>query len=260
MKYTKTLKPISSYPLVAMGNTVGKDQVGYRVLGVQPDSPAEKVGLVSFFDFIVAANGVPFTEHDDTFVTLIKESEDKPLPLTIYNCKCHSTREVTLVPSNKWPGDGMLGVKIRFDTYMNAEECLCRVLDVSTNSPAELAGLKSGTDFLLGTATSVFSNTGVLADELERNIDNPVEFYVYDSATDTVRVVVVMPSDDWGGEGLLGADAAHGYLHRLPSHCMTTIGSSKHGGSDGTDVGDPGTGGNGSKGESGEAVAHGGGQ
>lgn len=30
---------------------------GYRVLGVQPNSPASKVGLVSFFDFIVASRG-----------------------------------------------------------------------------------------------------------------------------------------------------------------------------------------------------------
>jgi hypothetical protein len=45
-----------------MGNAAGKTQIGYRVLGVQPDSPAAKIGLVSFFDFIVAANGVPFTD------------------------------------------------------------------------------------------------------------------------------------------------------------------------------------------------------
>lgn len=43
-----------------MGNSQGVEQMsscGYRVLGVQPNSPASKVGLVSFFDFIVAADG-----------------------------------------------------------------------------------------------------------------------------------------------------------------------------------------------------------
>lgn len=43
-----------------MGNAQGGDKegkCGYRVLGVQPNSPASKVGLVSFFDFIVAADG-----------------------------------------------------------------------------------------------------------------------------------------------------------------------------------------------------------
>ena len=211
-----------------MGNAGSQDdQVGYRVLGVQPDSPAAKVGLVSFFDFIVSANGVPFTAMDDTFVTVIKESEDKPLPLTVYNCKCHKTREVTLIPSRSWPGEGMLGVKIRFDSYTNAEENLCRVLSVAPNSPAELAGLKPQTDFLLGTTTVVFNDTSALAAELEANIDVPVEFYVYDSAADEVRIAIVMPSADWGGVGLLGADAAHGYLHRLPSSCSTTTGESR---------------------------------
>ena len=34
------------------------DATGYRVLGVQPGSPASAVGLVSFFDFVVACDGV----------------------------------------------------------------------------------------------------------------------------------------------------------------------------------------------------------
>ena len=64
-------------------------------------------------------------------------------------------RKVVLVPSRSWPGEGMLGVTIRFDTYLDAEEHLCRVLDVEVNSPAELAGLIPGKDYLLGTAEKV---------------------------------------------------------------------------------------------------------
>jgi hypothetical protein len=50
-------------------------QVGYRVLGVQPNSPASTVGLVSFFDFVVAANNVPLSVLDSTFVDMIRASE-----------------------------------------------------------------------------------------------------------------------------------------------------------------------------------------
>jgi hypothetical protein len=64
--------------------------------------------LVSFFDFIVAANGTPFSQQDDTFLVQIKESEEKPLPLTVYNCKNHTTRELVLVPSSKWAGQGKI--------------------------------------------------------------------------------------------------------------------------------------------------------
>ena len=35
----------------------GIETLGYRVLGVQPNSPASSAGLVSFFDFLVGANG-----------------------------------------------------------------------------------------------------------------------------------------------------------------------------------------------------------
>jgi C-terminal processing protease CtpA/Prc len=60
-----------------MGNSSGStvehsDKVGYRVLGVQPESPAAKGGLVSFFDFIVSANGVPLRSLDTTFIEIIK--------------------------------------------------------------------------------------------------------------------------------------------------------------------------------------------
>lgn len=58
-----------------MGNNssnVESEHLGYRVLGVQPQSPAAKGGLVSFFDFIVAANGVPLKVLDTTFIELIK--------------------------------------------------------------------------------------------------------------------------------------------------------------------------------------------
>lgn len=58
-----------------MGNSKSQleaEHLGYRVLGVQPNSPAAKGGLVSFFDFIVAANGIPLKSLDTTFIDLIK--------------------------------------------------------------------------------------------------------------------------------------------------------------------------------------------
>lgn len=60
-----------------MGNSQGTSEVetvGFRILGVQPNSPAEKVGLVSFFDFIVAVNGVPLRNLEVSFIEIIKVS------------------------------------------------------------------------------------------------------------------------------------------------------------------------------------------
>ena len=89
------------------------------------------IGMVSFFDFIVAANGNALKDVDGSFIELIKEYEDKPLPLTLYNIKNHSTRDITLTPSRNWPGEGMLGVTIRFDSFYKAEVhslLLCYIL------------------------------------------------------------------------------------------------------------------------------------
>ena len=98
-----------------MGNSSSQseiDSVGYRVLGVQPNSPASAGGMVSFFDFIIAANGESLRDVDGTFSELIKKSEDKPLPLTLYNIKNHSIRDIVLTPSRNWPGEGMLGIHL----------------------------------------------------------------------------------------------------------------------------------------------------
>lgn len=61
-----------------------------------------------------------------------------------------------IVPSRRWPGEGMLGVTIRFDSFFDAEEHILHILEVEPNSPAEIAGLQPMHDFLLGTAEKVY--------------------------------------------------------------------------------------------------------
>lgn len=95
-----------------MGNSASQeevDKVGYRVLGVQPNSPGCKCGLVAFFDIIICANGIPLKSLDSTFIDVIKASEEKTLTLTIYNTKSNTTRDISLIPNRNWPGEGMLG-------------------------------------------------------------------------------------------------------------------------------------------------------
>jgi predicted metalloprotease with PDZ domain len=212
-----------------MGNSASQeeiDAVGYRVLGVQPNSPAACAGLVSFFDFVVAANEYPLKALDQVFVEMIKESENKPLPLTIYNIKSETTRDVVITPRRNWGGQGMLGVTIRFDSFWRAEESLVRVLEVLPDSPAELAGLEPEKDYLLGTAERVFKDTDTLFDEVQKHLDSTLEFFVYNTATDEVRVVVIMPTNNWNGKGCLGLSVGHGYLHRLPHRCKQSTGRS----------------------------------
>jgi len=68
----------------------GIDTLGYRVLGVQPNSPAAKAGLVSFLDFLVGCEQKmllgsgedlePGQEYDDVDLpALLEENKGKEL-------------------------------------------------------------------------------------------------------------------------------------------------------------------------------------
>jgi hypothetical protein len=93
--------------------------------------------------------------------------------------------------------------------------------------PAIVAGLVPEQDFLLGTTACALKSSDVLAGVLMQNIDRVVELYVYNSTTDIVRVVGVLPTYSWGDHNsLLGAEVGTGYLHRLPTSCRETIGQS----------------------------------
>ena len=165
--------------------------MGYRVLGVQANSPASACGLVSFFDFVVAADGAALKELDSTFIEKIKASEDKALTCEIFNIKSKTKREVEIVPKRNWGGQGLLGVTIRFDTYFKADEQLVRVLDVEHNSPAYAAGLKAETDYILGTAEVVFQDSDALTQACLASIDSRLDVYVYNVDDDQVRLFFI---------------------------------------------------------------------
>lgn len=85
----------------------GVETLGYRVLGVQPNSPASRAGLVSFFDFLVGANGKMLLgsgeelqdgeEYDDIdFPGLLKEHKDKTVELCKYSILFYIAREARL--------------------------------------------------------------------------------------------------------------------------------------------------------------------
>lgn len=188
---------------------------GYHVLRVQDGSPGQKAGLESFFDFIVSIGKTRLDQDNDTLKNILKNGVDKELSITVYNSKTQSVRQTTIIPSVTWGGHGLLGVSIRFCSFEGANENVWHVLEVHPSSPADLAGLKPFTDFIIGADSSLHESEDLftLIDTYEAK---PLKLYVYNTAEDTCREVIITPNSTWGGEGSLGCGIGYGYLHRIP--------------------------------------------
>lgn len=127
------------------------DKVGYQVTSVSRLSPGAECGLKATEDYIVKINGasVSTTEPDlimgvvqvsvdnvdlalDSLLDrnklffivsyyvwypLFQTSVNRPVRLDVYSAKTKSFREVKLTPNTRWPGEGLLGIKMKLTTY-----------------------------------------------------------------------------------------------------------------------------------------------
>jgi len=189
---------------------------GYHVLRVQDGSPGQKAGLEAFFDFVVAIGNTRLNQDNDTLKHLLKANVEKEIAMTVYSSKSQTVREVFITPSTLWGGQGLLGVSIRFCSFEGANENVWHILEVSPSSPAEMAGLRQYSDYIIG-ADSVLHESEDLFSLIEAHEGCPLKLYVYNTETDHCREVSITPNGAWGGEGSLGCGIGYGYLHRIPT-------------------------------------------
>ncbi|XP_063699849.1 Golgi reassembly-stacking protein 2 isoform X2 [Culicoides brevitarsis] len=79
------------------------------------------------------------------------------------------------------------------------------VLRVQDNSPGKIAGMESFFDFILAIdQTRLNQDNDSLKSMLQANLNKETKLTVYSSKTQTIRVITVIPRNDWGGQGLLG--------------------------------------------------------
>uniref|UniRef100_A0A671Y6Z9 Golgi reassembly stacking protein 1a n=2 Tax=Sparus aurata TaxID=8175 RepID=A0A671Y6Z9_SPAAU len=188
---------------------------GYHVHGVQPSSPAEEAGLQPFFDFILSLDNKRLNEENELLKELLKANMERAVKMEVYSTKTTRVRELEVVPSNMWGGQGLLGASVRFCSYQGANENVWHVLDVEASSPAALAGLQPHSDYIVG-ADQVLQDSEDFFSLIEAHEGKPLKLLVYNTQTDTCREVVVTPNGAWGGEGSLGCGIGYGYLHRIP--------------------------------------------
>ncbi|KAK3912243.1 Golgi reassembly-stacking protein 2 [Frankliniella fusca] len=188
---------------------------GYHVLRVQDGSPGQKAGLEAFFDFIVAINKTRLDQDNDTLKELLKQNIDKEVQVTVYSSKTQLVRQVAITPSTSWGGQGLLGVSIRFCSFEGSNENIWHILEVHPSSPAESAGLRPFTDYIIG-ADSILHESEDLFSFIEAHEGRALKLYVYNTDEDSCREVTITPNSNWGGEGSLGCGIGYGYLHRIP--------------------------------------------
>ncbi|XP_056148912.1 Golgi reassembly-stacking protein 1-like isoform X1 [Lampris incognitus] len=189
---------------------------GYHVHGVQENSPAEKAGLEPFFDFILSLDNNRLNQENDLLKELLKANMEKAVKMEVYSTKTMKVRELEVVPSYMWGGQGLLGASVRFCSHQGANENVWHVLDVDVNSPAALAGLRPHSDFIVG-ADQVLQDSEDFFTLIEAHEGKALKLLVYNTETDACREVVVTPNGAWGGEGSLGCGIGYGYLHRIPA-------------------------------------------
>ncbi|KAI8090146.1 GRASP55/65 PDZ-like domain-containing protein [Gilbertella persicaria] len=197
-------------------------QYGFHVLKVKENSPAYQAGIEQFFDYIVNINGIPLSNGDSqTLLKTLQEYEGKPLPMGIYSSKEQSFREITLIPNRDWhPNDphekSLIGCSIRFCSFEKAGENVWHVLDVSPNSPAEMAGIIPFSDYIIGSPHMTLRSEDDFYRLVEDYLSKPLRLYLYNSEWDSCRECIIVPNHEWGGNGSLGCDVGYGLLHRIP--------------------------------------------
>lgn len=197
----------------------GGGSEGYHVLRVQDGSPGQQAKLEAFFDFIVAIEDTRLDQDNDTLKDLLKKNVDRTIKMLIFSSKTQTVREVMITPSANWGGQGLLGVSIRFCSFEGANENVWHVLEVHPSSPAELAGLRPFSDYIIG-ADSIMHESEDLFTLIEAHEGRALKLYVYNVNDDTCREVHITPNHSWGGEGSLGCGIGYGYLHRIPLRSM----------------------------------------
>ncbi|XP_050747318.1 Golgi reassembly-stacking protein 1 [Gymnogyps californianus] len=192
---------------------------GFHVHGVQENSPAQQGGLEPFFDFIIAIGHTRLNKENNMLKDLLKANAEKAVKLEVYNIKTMKIREVEVIPSNMWGGQGLLGASVRFCSFQGANEHVWHVLDVEPASPAALAGLQPYTDYIVG-SDQILQESEDFFSLIESHEGKPLKLMVYNTEADSLREVVVTPNGAWGGEGSLGCGIGYGYLHRIPTQSI----------------------------------------
>uniref|UniRef100_A0A8B9NBU3 PDZ GRASP-type domain-containing protein n=1 Tax=Accipiter nisus TaxID=211598 RepID=A0A8B9NBU3_9AVES len=140
---------------------------------------------------------------------LLKANAEKAVKLEVYNIKTMKIREVEVIPSNMWGGQGLLGASVRFCSFQGANEHVWHVLDVEPASPAALAGLQPYTDYIVG-SDQILQETQTLFVFIESKF-KMLTCFVKNTFFSSLVLLFLYS---------LGCGIGYGYLHRIPTQSI----------------------------------------
>jgi hypothetical protein len=83
------------------------------------------------------------------------------------------------------------GCSIRFCSFEHAGENVWHVLEVASNSPAEMAGLAPFSDYIIGSPHMTLRNEDDFYSLVEEFLNKTLILYVYNKESDSCREVVL---------------------------------------------------------------------
>lgn len=171
--------------------------------------------MKAYFDFIIAIGNTRFSKENGSLREILKASVDQKLKMIVFNTRSKQVREVEIVPSTSWGGNGLLGVSIKHQSFDRADERVWHVLEVENGSPAQQAGFIPNEDYIIG-SDSILQESDDLYNLIEAHEGKALKLFVYNISSDNCRDVICHPNSKWGGKGYLGCEFGHGLLHRIP--------------------------------------------
>ncbi|KAI0154765.1 golgi reassembly-stacking protein [Xylariaceae sp. FL1272] len=146
----------------------------WHVLDVPANSPADLAGLLPYSDYIL---GTPdgILHGESGLGELVEDYIGRPLKLWVYNNEYNVTREVEIVPSRDWGGEGALGCILGF----GALHRLPAPLDEPVDAPGETmfdGGASASTNAYGGQFTTLAppaDNTGFRSPSPSQNTFTP---------------------------------------------------------------------------------------
>ncbi|QDS71303.1 hypothetical protein FKW77_001618 [Venturia effusa] len=170
--------------------------------------------LEPWFDFIIGINGRTLDNPDpNLFATEIRNCAGSTISLGIWTAKGQRIREVYVNVPKETP---TLGLALQW-TPLSSTDDVWHIMDVTPNSPADLAGLLPYGDYVIGSPQALIRGDSGLAELIEDHLERPLRLLVYNHEYNLTRPVDITPTRSWGGQGAMGCTLGFGALHRIPA-------------------------------------------